>query len=145
MLPLLKAIVREMCYRFFSYAFSFYKTKGYCLWKYKFCRLCLRNPASRCSKLAINWKNDNNVTICRNGVIVNFFNIALFLMSSLVTGLSFMSISSLILKFSKFNFIRDWPEIRKSERPSTEFCPISREWEELGIPNLLVISLMKCY
>ena len=49
-------------------------------------------------KLAINWKNDNNVTTCRNDVIVNFFDIVLFLLSSLVTGPSFMSLSSLFLE-----------------------------------------------
>ena len=46
-----------------------------------------------------------------------FFNNVLFLLSSLVTGQSFMSISSLVLKLWQFPFIRDWPEIRKSEIP----------------------------
>ena len=44
----------------------------------------------------------------------NFFDIFLFLLSSLVTGPSFMSISSLVLELWQFSFIRDWPEIRKS-------------------------------
>ena len=35
------------------------------------CRLCLWLP--ECSKLAINRKNDNDVTICRHDVIVIFF------------------------------------------------------------------------
>ena len=38
-----------------------------------------------CSKLAKNPKNDNNVTIFRHDVIVNFFDVVLFLLSSLVT------------------------------------------------------------
>ena len=75
----------------------------------------------------------------------NFFDVVLFLLSSLVTGPSFMSISSLVLELWQFSFIRDWPEIRKSEIPPSEFCPISGDWGELGIPNLARMSLIKCY
>ena len=41
----------------------------------------------------------------------NFFDVLLFLLSSLVTGPSFMSISSLILGLWQFSFISDWPEV----------------------------------
>ena len=51
-----------------------------------------------CSKLAKNPKNDNDVTIFRHDVNVNFFDVVLFLLSSLVTGPSFMSVSSLALE-----------------------------------------------
>ena len=51
-----------------------------------------------CSKLAKNLKNDNDVTILRDDVIVNFFDVVLFLLSALVTGPHFMAISSLILE-----------------------------------------------
>ena len=54
-------------------------------------------------------------------------DVVLFLMSSLVAGTSVMSILSLVLKLWQFPFIRDWPEIRKSEIPPSEFWPISRE------------------
>ena len=37
----------QLCYRFFSSVFSFCKIKGYYYWKHNFCRLCVRNPASR--------------------------------------------------------------------------------------------------
>ena len=50
-----------------------------------------------CSKLAKNPKNDNDVTIFRHDVNVKFFDVVLFLLSSLVYGQSFMSISSLVL------------------------------------------------
>ena len=50
------------------------------------------------SKLAINWKNDNEVTICRHDVIVKFLDVVLLLLSSLVTGPSFMSQSSVVLE-----------------------------------------------
>ena len=60
-----------------------------------------------CSKLAKNLKNDNDVTIFRLGVISNFFDVFLFLLSILLTGPSFMSISSLVLEIRQFSFIRD--------------------------------------
>ena len=75
----------------------------------------------------------------------NLFEIVLFLLSSLVIGLSFMSISSLVLELWQFSFIRDWPEIRKSEIPPSKFCPISGDWGELWIPNLAWMSLIECY
>ena len=74
-----------------------------------------------------------------------FLDVFLFLLSSLVTGPSFMSISSLVLELWQFSFIRDWPEIRKSEIPLSEFCPISGDWDELWIPNLARMSLIECY
>ena len=74
-----------------------------------------------------------------------FFDVVLFLLSSLVTGPSFMSISSLVLELWQFSFIRDWPEIRKSEIPPSEICPISGDWGEPRITNLARMFLMKCY
>ena len=44
----------------------------------------------------------------------------------------------------KLPFIRDWPEIRKSEIPASEFCLICGDWGELGIQNLAQTSLIKC-
>ena len=37
-------------------------------------------------------KKNNDVKICRNGVILKFFGVAIFLLSRLDTGPSFMSI-----------------------------------------------------
>ena len=98
-----------------------------------------------CSKLAINPKNYYDVTIYRHDVTFHFFDIILFFFSSLVTGSGFMSISSLVLELRQFSFIRDWPEIWKSEIPLSEFYPISGDWDELGIPSLARMFLMKCY
>ena len=75
----------------------------------------------------------------------NLFDVVLFLLSSFVTGPSFMSISSLVLELCKFSFIRDWPEIRKSEILPSEIIPISGDWSDLGIPNLARMFLIKCY
>ena len=74
-----------------------------------------------------------------------FFDFVSFLLSSLVTGPSLISISSLVLALWQFPFIRDWREIRKSQIPRSEFCPISENWGELGMPNLARTSLAKCY
>ena len=43
------------------------------------------NFGDECSKWAINWKNNNDVTTCGHDIINNFFGI-LFLLSSLVAG-----------------------------------------------------------
>ena len=47
----------------------------------------------------------------------NFSEVVLFFLSILVTGPSLMLISSLVLELLQFSFIRDWPEIQKSEIP----------------------------
>ena len=73
------------------------------------------------------------------------FEVFLFLLSSLVTGTSFISVSSVVLELWQFSFIRNWPEIRKSETPPSEFCPISGDWDKLWVPNLARMSLMECY
>ena len=70
------------------------------------------------------------------------FEGVLFLLSSLVTGPSFMSISSLVLWLWQLSFIRDWPEIRITR---LEFSPISGHRGKLGIPDLVWISLIKFY
>ena len=73
-----------------------------------------------CFKLEINWKNDNDVTICQHDVIVKFFDVILFLLSSLnhvniITGSEVMTIY-----FHK-------GLTRNLEIPLSEFCQISRD------------------
>ena len=95
------------------------------------------------SKLAINQKKNNDVTICRYDVIVKFF------WHCHVSFVKFsywsQSVSWVVIELRKFWFVTNWPEIRKSEIPSYEFCPISGDWSELGISNLAGMSLMKSY
>ena len=98
-----------------------------------------------CSKLAIKWKNNNDVTICRHDIIVKYCWCCFVFLVSLVTGPSFKSISSLVLELWQFSFIRDWPEIRKSDITPSEFCPISGDRGELEILNFARMSLIKCY
>ena len=75
----------------------------------------------------------------------NFFDVVLFLFSILGTGPSFMSISSMVLELLQFSFIWDWPEIRKSEIPPSEFFTVSGDWVKLEIPNSAQTSLIWCY
>ena len=42
-------------------------------------------------------------------------------------------------------FIRDWLEIRKSKIPTSDFCPISGDWDKLEIPNFARMSLINFY
>ena len=75
----------------------------------------------------------------------NFFEISLFILSGLVTGPSFMSISWLVLELWQFLFIKGWPKIQKSEIPPSEFCPISWDLDKLGMPKLGQMFLIKFY
>ena len=48
--------------------------------------------------------------------------------------------------WSKFHVnISDSPEIRKSEKKPSKFCPISGDWGESRISSLARTSLIKCY
>ena len=95
-------------------------------------------------KLAINQKKKTVTSQFTDTTSTsNFFDVVTFLLLSLVTGTSFMSMSWLVLELWQFSFIRDWPDIRKLEIPPSELCPISEEWGKLGIPNLAQMSLIK--
>ena len=74
----------------------------------------------------------------------NVFDVAIFLLSNSATASSFMSISILVLELRQSSFIRDWPEIQKSEIPS-EFCYIPGDSRKLEILNLVQTSLIKSY
>ena len=138
-----KAIVWELHYRFFCSVFA--RQKVTVTENITFANSLSGIRPPNCSKLARIPKNDNDVTIFRHDVNVTFFDVVLFLLSSLVTGRSFMSISALILELWQFSFIRDWPETWKSEIPPSEFCPISGDWGELWVPNLARMSLIECH
>ena len=100
-------------------------------------------------RIAPNWPKMEKITMMSQFTNVtswsNFFDVVLFLLSILVTCPNFMSISSLVLWLQQFPFIRDWPEIRKSEICLSEFCPISGDWCKIGIQNLTRMLLLKCY
>ena len=67
------------------------------------------------------------------------FCFTLFCFSSQVTGPSFRFMTSSFYKGLTRN-----PEIVNTYN-MFEFCPISEDWGELGIPNLPQTYLIKCY
>ena len=98
-----------------------------------------------CLRTAPNWPKIRKMTMTSQFSDMTsssiFFNVVLFLLSALVTGPSFMAISSLVLELWQFSFTRN----RKSETPPSEFCPISEDWGELWIPTPAQMSLIECY
>ena len=69
-------------------------------------------------------------------------------------GPSFLLMLPLVLELWKFSFTRNWPEIRKSEIPPSEFCQTSGDWEELPnirntkfgakVSNKMLLNAAKC-
>ena len=115
------------------------------LLKIKFYRPCAGIRLRDGCKLAINRKKDNDVTICQQDDIVKLFDVAVFFLPSLITGPSFMSISWLVLELWKFSFKKDWPEIRKSDIPSSQFCPISSDTKfDTNLSNKIFLNTAKC-
>ena len=145
MVPLLNALVWELCKKYFCSVFSFCKIKVTVDENLSFIDYESEIELPDCSKFAKTWKNSNDVTIFRHDIIVKIFlSRFIFLVKfsywskfhdNIITGSGLMT----------FFFIRDWPEIWKSEIPSSEFSSILRGWVELEIPNLARISLMKSY
>ena len=98
--------------------------------------------APNCSKIGKRTMTSKFADMATSSI---FFDVLLFLFSSLVTGPSYTLIPSLVMELWQFSFIRDWPEIWKSEIHPSEFCPISGYWDMLIIPSLARLSLIKCY
>ena len=73
-----------------------------------------------------------------------FFNGAIFLLSSLVTGSILTSISLLVLELQQCLF-NGSTRNRKCPHLNFEFYSISRDWGKLGILILAGMSLMKSY
>ena len=115
----------------FQFCFQVLKDKKLLLVKIKFYRPCVQNPASaRPANLPYIGKKTMTSQFTDLNSPSIFFHVDVFLLSSLVTGSSYISLSQLVLELWQFFFIKDWPEIRKSKMPQSEFCPISRGWNE---------------
>ena len=73
----------------------------------------------------------------------NLFDVAVFLLSILVTGPSSMSVSLLVLELGHFLYkgLTRTREIRNTPH----FCPLTEDWEKLGILNLAQMFVIKCY
>ena len=96
-------------------------------------------------RIAPNWPKIKKMTMTSN-----FLDVVLFLLSSLVTGPSFLSISSLVLEL--WLRIRDYKGYDKGLTRILEIrntpvwvLLISGDWGELWIPNWAQMSLIKCY
>ena len=91
------------------------------------------HPESGFRVAPINWKNDDDIIICRHYIIVNFFfQVFVFLLSSLVTPPSFMWISLIVLDLRKSLLIKGLtknPEIRSN--PCVRVKDIDR-WKSFG-------------
>ena len=79
-------------------------------------------------KLVINWKKDNDVTICRHDAIVKYFwrfrvSLVKFRYSSMF-HVNVMTGSRVM----KILFYKNWPETQKLKIQPSEFCPISGDW-----------------
>ena len=135
--PFLNGVVWELCYRFSNSVFSFCKIKGCYKWKCRNYRPCAGNPGS--GLLQINyqlekWRRCHNLPTRRHRQFFWRCRVSLVKLSSLVICPSFMLILWLFLELWQPLLIRNlaiYPEIGKT--PS-EFCLISGDWAELGIP-----------
>ena len=119
--------------------------KSYSLWKFKFYRLSVLNQASgllqighKLEKLQkrpnlLAWRHRQYFWRC-------FVSLIKFSCSSKF-HVNIITDSGV----RQFSFIRDWPKIWKLEILPSEFCPISGNWDELEIPNLERMSLVKYY
>ena len=81
----------------------------------------------------------------------NFFDVIFCLFSGLVTGPSFMSISSLVLELWQFSFIRDWHEIPKSGKTSVWVLQNIWRLEQvrntkfgINVSNKMLLNAGKC-
>ena len=74
-----------------------------------------------------------------------FLDVVVFLLSKLVTGPNFMSMSWLVLEVWKISFIKDCREIRKSEIQPSEFSSISEDWDKFGknFSNKILLNATK--
>ena len=139
--PLFKAILWELCNKFFSYIFSLCKIKGCYYWKCKFYNLCIRDPASGLLQIGYNSEKWQWRTTFQK--FINFF----------------WPCSISLVKFSywpkfHFNIMTGVTNIfaykgltRNLEIVNTSFWffPVSWDWDKLEIPNLARMSLTKCY
>ena len=108
-------------------------------------KLWIRNPASGLLQMGTNWKNGNDVTIFWHDMtssnfwccFVSFVKFSYWskFHVNIITG------SEVLTNFFYKGLTRN-PEIGIL---SSEFCPISGHWGELGIPNLVQMSPIKCY
>ena len=118
--------------RFFNSVFTFCKIKGGSYENLSFTDYASGIQLPDCSILAMNRKIDNEVTNWLHDIGY------IFLLSSLVSIINGSRVTTTY-------FYEGLPKIQKWEIHPSEFRPISGDWDELGIPNLARMSLIKFY
>ena len=98
-----------------------------------------------CSKLTVNWKNNNGVTIFRYEILKIFGLWIVSLDNFIYWSKSNFNIITSSGVMTIFFFIKYWSEIRILEIPLSEFSQISGDCDKLRIPSLAQIFLEKCY
>ena len=97
-----------------------------------------------CSKLAINWENEDNATICWYDVIVQFVWLCRVSLAKFSYWSKFhvniIHFCFLVMTILVYKGLIRYPEI-----PLSDCCPVSGDGGELGIPSLTWISFMKSY
>ena len=139
-MPLLKSIVWELFWRFFSFFLNFKVT---IIENVSFTDYASGMRLSDCSRLAINWKNNNNVTIFRHDIIVNIFKVFFVSLVNFSYWSKFFINIITVSGFMTIFFYKGLTITQKSEIPLSEFCPISGDWDKLEIPNLIRMFLVK--
>ena len=132
MVPLLKAIVWELCKRFLSSVFSFCKIEGHCYWKFKLYRQCIQNQTSRLLQIGhklekVQW-HQNLLTGYHRQIFVLIFHVNFRCWSTfhvnIITGSGVMA----IFFYKRFTRNLEVGNTEISPYPPCEFCPISRDW-----------------
>ena len=72
------------------------------------------------------------------------FDVIFFLLSSLVTGPSFMSISSLALELWQFSFVRDWPEIDQKLPNIWRLWRVRDTKIDTNVSSKMLLNAAKC-
>ena len=117
--PLFKAIVWELCNKFFSYIFSFCKIKGCYYWKYKFYNLCVRDPAS--GLLQIGYKSKKWQWRHNSRSFINFF----------------WPYSISLVNFS------DWPKFHVNTMSEVDQKGLTRNLEIVNTPVWVLPSILR--
>ena len=112
-IPLLKEIVRELCFRFFVLTSFLVRQKAASHGNISFTDHASNIRPSDFYKLDLKCESHRQASL------------TLLCFRYPVSFPSFISISSLVLELWHFSFIRDWPEIRKLEIHASGFCPIT--------------------
>ena len=114
------------------------------IWKCKIYRPCVRNPGSELLQIDHKSEKWQDVTIGRHDVIVIFYDVAVFFFVMFSYWSKFhvnhVNIITGVIAIFVYKGLTKNPEIGKT---LSELCPISEDWDKLGILNLARMFLTK--